>query len=435
MSNLRQLSILFIFCAASTAFSQSSNIGLEGKNWIISATQFDDSSYVVSCQHSSRPMKVVVFDKNGNQTASKTLGKNEDWTFSERPFKRYEGGLMVPMIDKKKKIGYCLFGKDGELAVTVINEKLEIQTVVAENPIYKKFDGLYEYTAPITEFDPEGNPVWAITQNRMGILLVKYNIANNKLEHKYLEHEGYSNVVRGYDYISASVIGYHNEKVWYAQITDRGHKKENGILTLFSIDKNFNVKSEKEIKLKKPVKDIAMMVKSVNQLSAGNVDNMFFTLHSISANNGGPVKQLWFFSFDGEEVRTVSWENNSGSSFYHVDMMATETAEEQARFVIGDEYGNAIAWDIDFNNEVVENISAIQGLAQDEDPKTVDNQIDIWIYSILLFEKLLSEDFKAEVGNFKVQGNTPLIFRGIDSNFFLIKGDYKVETTGYTPQF
>lgn len=434
MKNLTQLSLLLIFFSVNTVFSQTTINDLEGRNWLLSATQFEDSSYVVSCQHSGWPTIVIMLDKNGNQTLSKSHGKKENWTFGERPFNRFGAGLMVPLIDKQNKVCYSLFGKDGKLSVTIINEKLEPEIIFTKEPMYKKFEGLYEYTAPIAVFDSEGNPFWAITQNRMGILLVKYDIEKKSLEHKYLEHEGYSNIVSGYSHISASVIGYYDEKVWFGRITDRGHKKESGTLTLYSIDKSFNVKSEKEIILNKPEDDLLMMVKNVDQFSKGYDETIFFTLHSISANNGGPIKKFWFFKFDGEEVESVSWENNTGSPLPHLTTLTSETDDELQRFVMGDIHGNAIAWNVDFDNSSVDNFSSLVGMAQDDHNKTNITQIDNWIYSMFLFEGLLNRNIMTNIGDYKIQGNTPLIFRNLDNEFFLIKGNYSLENTFFKIQ-
>ena len=431
--------IVLSFTIQFLSFSQVDLNGLEGKNWIISAAQFDDKSYVVSCQHSFEPGKIIMFDENGNQKVSKTLGKKEDWTFGERPFKRGYS-LIVPVIDKKKKVCYNLFGKDGKLSVTIVNENLVVETVFPKEPVYKKFDGLSDYTPPVAVLDSEGNPFWAITQNRMGILIVKYNVATKNIEHKFHEFEGYTNVVKGYDHISASVIGYKNDKVYFARVTDRGHKKDNYTVTIYSIDKAFNLKSEKEITLKKEIKDLAMMVEGADALTAPTGENMLFTLHSISANNGGPIKQLWFFQYDGEDAQVATWANNTESTIYSMDMSAVETEEDKARFILGDDYGNAIAWDVDFNNQAIEGIKAVALFKEKEiikktgevlSVKTEDDQI----YSSLLFETLQSEEMLDQSESMLKSGHTPILFMGYDGTFFLIEGNYQIETVSFRTKF
>jgi hypothetical protein len=426
MKTCLNTSFVILFCFS--IFSQSTITELEGKNWIVSATQFEDSSYVVSCQHRTEPSRIILFDKNGNKTISKTVDKKEDWTFSDRPISRYKGGLSVPIIDTESKICYNLFGKDGKLSVTVINENLESETISCNDKMYSKFEGLQEYTAPIATFDSNGDPIWAISQNRRGVLWVKYDRNSKKIEQKFFEHEGYSNVVKGYNYVSATVIGYLEDKVWYAQVTNRGLKEESCTITLYSIDSKLNHKAEKEFKLKKPVKELAMTIKSVDQKSHNGHETMYFTLNTISTNNGGPIKQLWFLSFDGDEVQSVVWENNTGTALYHTEMMVSVGEEEQVRFVIGDDYGNAIAWDVDFMDKAISNISAVQKVLEDNNPKTYDSQSDNWIYSLLLYQFAIEEHYEGSYSEYK-PGKTPLAFKGMGNNYFMIIGEYTDNAT------
>jgi hypothetical protein len=406
------------------SYSQATIEGLQGNNWNLSATQFSDGSYVVSSQHSSEQSRIIFLDKDGNKTLSKIVDKKEDWTFGDRPFKRFKGGMIVPVIDKEKKICYNLSGNDGQLSVTIVNEKLESETVIIEEKIYKKFYWLNEYTPPVSLIDSEGNPIWAITENRRGILYVKYNIQTKKIENKFFEHEGYSEIVKGYDFISASVIGFKDDKFWYAQITDRGHKTGICKVTLYSIDKNLNLKSEKEFKLEIPDNQIAINIASVNQQSETWNDKMVFTLNTIKANNGGPIEQLWFISFDGAEVQSVAWNNTKGTSIYYSEMLVSDSENGQFRFVIGDKSGDAVAWDVDFNEKKVIGIKVLQNMSQDPKDNTPNQQTDKWIYSILLYELLLADDIKNGLGDYKAIGNTPLIFQGQNGSFFVIKGHY-----------
>jgi hypothetical protein len=425
---------LCVMALIESSFAQVSIDNLKGKNWQISATQFEDGSYVVSCQHFSESTKVIFLDKEGKKTMEKNVDPKYDWTFGERQFRRYKSKLNIPLIDKKNKICYNLIGKDGKLSITIVNQNMEFETINLKAEVYKKFYGFSEVFEPIRNFDDDGNPIWIITEGRRGILKVKYNLKSKTIEHRFYEFEGYSNIVKGYDYISADVIGYMDNKIWFARVTDRGLKVDNCTISIYSIDENDKIKKEQDYKMKKSDKDLGMTIRAVNQCAL-NSKVMYFTFSTIKTNNAIGITSLRFMRFDGEELQNVLWENNTETVINHNAIMASETDEQDARFVINDIYGNAIAWDIDFNNSGVIGISALQGMAQDNQDKIINSQEDVMIFSYFLYENILDENLESNIGDFKAQGNTPLIFKGNGNNFFLIKGNFKEETTSYKTQF
>ncbi len=437
MKILTFLILVGTFCFSQSIYTQVAIDGLTGRYWGISAMQFEDSSYVISCNDGSNPSKIVMLDKSGKQTLAKTTNKKEQWTFGNRPISNFASGwLNIPIVDTKNKICYNLNSRKGMLTVTIVNEKLESETIVSDAKPYKKFQGLYNYTAPVSAFDSDGNPIWAITQSRMGILWVKYNLKDKRLEQKFFKHEGYSNIVRnGYDGINASVIGFKNDKVWFARVTERGIKENSCKITIYSIDKNQNLKSEKEIKLKKPVNNIGMDVKSVNQQTNINTDKMFFTFHTHEEHVGSSPRELWFLSFDGNVVQSVKWENNSGTSFMHSQLIGNISNDNQARFILGDNYGSAIIWDVDFTDSEVTNVSALNKILYDDKLKTLTDQSDRMIFSSFLFEKVLNDKMKTKIGESLKSGNIPLIFPVKGDNFLLIDGLYKEQSTAYITRF
>jgi hypothetical protein len=437
MKILTFLILVGTFCFSQSIYTQVAIDGLTGRYWGISAMQFEDGSYVISCNDGSNLSKIVMLDKSGKQTLAKTTNKKEQWTFGNRPISNFASGwLNIPIVDTKNKICYNLNSRKGMLTVTIVNEKLESETIVSDAKPYKKFQGLYNYTAPVCAFDSEGNPIWAITQNKMGILWVKYNIKEKRLEQKFFEHEGYSNNVRsGYDGINASVIGFKNDKVWFARVTARGIGENTCKITIYSIDNKQNLKSEKEFKLKKPVDNIGIDVKSVNQQTNINTDKMLFTFHTQAKDVAWSIRELWFISFDGSVVQSAKWENNTGTFLMHKELIGSISNNNQARFIIGDDYGSAIIWDVDYNVSEVTNVSTLDKILDDNKLKTPTDQSDRMIFSSFLYENVLSDKMKTNIGESLKSGNIPLIFPVKGDNFLLIDGLYKEQSTAYITRF
>jgi hypothetical protein len=397
--------------------------GLKGKNWSLSATQFEDNSYVVSCQHSSEATKIIFFNNEGVMTKSKVLSTNDAWAFSERPIKRYNTGMDIPIIDKKNKVCYNLIGTDKSLSVITINNDLEVQTTTTETKILKSFGGLHSgmFTEhdPIRSFDKNGNPFWVLSLNQQGVLWVNYNLSNKKIEFKHIEFEGHS-------IANAGVLGYLNEKVWYGHVSDPGDKKDFYVVSIYSIDENYVSKKEQDLKLKKSNKDIGGSICMTDQLTMNSKDKLFFTLSTQSKNNSTGATSIQFMSFDGLEFKSASWENTTGVLFYNATFMATETNDAETRFVLNDRIGNALSFDVDFNNESIDKVNGISGMPEQEDRMA---------YTFLVFNNLMDEEFKSQIGDFKKSGNTPLVFRGIGNNYFLIKAKYQEDKVSYTTQF
>lgn len=397
--------------------------GLKGKNWYLSATQFEDNSYVVSCQHSSEATKIIFFNNEGAMTKSKVLSSNDAWAFSERPIKRYSTGMDIPIIDKKNKVCYNLVGTDKSLSVVAINKDLEVQTTTIETKILKSFGGLnsamFTEHDPIRSFDKNGNPFWVLTLNQQGVLWVKYNLSNKKLEFKHIEFEGHS-------IANAGILGYLNDKIWYGHVSDPGDKKDFYVISIYSIDENYISKKEQDLKFKKSNKDIGGSICMTDQITMNTNDKIFFTLSTQPKNNSMGATTVRFVSFDGTEFKSASWENNTGQLFYNSTFMAAETTESEVRFVLNDVFGNALSFDIDFSDETINKVSGVGGLPAQEDRMA---------YTFLLYNDIMDEEFKEQIGDFKKLGNTPLVFRGIGNNYFLIKAKYQDDKVSYTTQF
>jgi hypothetical protein len=436
MKILTFLILVGTFCFSQSIYTQVAIDGLISDYWRISAMQFEDSSYVISCYHAANPSKIVMLDKSGKQTIAKTIKKKERWIFGNRPIVNYTSGwLNIPVVDPKNKICYNLNSRKGMLTVTIVNEKLEIETIVSDAKPYQKFQGLYNFTAPISAFDSEGNPIWAITQNRMGILWVKYNLKDKRIEQNFFEFEGYSKKVRsGYNEISASVIGFKNDKVWFARVTERGINENSCKITIYSIDKNQNLKSEKEIKLKKPTSNIGIDIKSVNQQTNISSDKMLFTFHTQAKDVAWSIRELWFLSFDGNVVKSAKWENNTGTILMHKELIGNISNDNQAKFILGDNYGSAIVWDVDFEDSEVTNVATLNKILANNQ-KVPTTQSDRMIFSSFLYEKVLNDKMKTKIGESLKSGNIPLIFPVKGDNFLLIDGLYKEQSTAYITRF
>ncbi len=438
----KTITLAFILSFVNVAVSQTTIEIPKGRQWYVSATQFEDKSYVVSCEHAEEPAKIIFFDENGKQTFSKTLSGKELWTFSDRPMNANFYYETVPLIDKTKKLCYNLISVKNKLSVQIVNEKLECETITLNGEVYSKFDGLMKYSETIRNFDSEGNPFWAITQNRRGFLYVKYNIKNKTIEHRFLEHEGYSNVFQGYNYISAGLIGYLDEKIWYARITDRGHKKAQTEITIYSIDQKMNVKEENKIALNKAEDDLGFSIEMVNQNDLNTNGKMYFTVNTIKANNSQGSTSFYFISFDGNEWSSAQWLYDIKKSYnviHNKTFLAAETGENEVRFVLGDEYGRALAFDVNFEDKAIFNISGVE-LFKDKaiveknytTPFYLQDQI---VFTSLLYDTIVTEETREKVEEIFENKETPILFKGVGNKFFVISADYQITVPTYKTQF
>lgn len=439
MKSLNFFTLLFFLGTFNSVFTQTIIDGLKEKNWYISSTQFNDKSYVVNVKHATEPEKIIFFDKNGNQTKSKTLTDKESWTFSNRPVSVNYSYKNVPIIDKENKLCYNLVTIKNKLSIQIVNENLTIETINLNGEVYSKFDGIREFSEMLRKFDSEGNPLWVITQNRRGFLYVKYLIKEKRIEHKFFEHEGYSNVVKGYNYVSAGLIGYLNDKIWYAQVTDRGHKKTKTEVTIFSIDDKLNKKEEHKISLNKSEKDLGMSVEMVDQNLLNTDQNMYFTLSIISANNAMGANSLYFIQCDGVECSSVQLEDISkvtNSVINNKTFLAVETPDNEVRFVLGDLYGNALAFDINFEEKVIANIKGVQLF---EDRRVVKKSYSIsfdvydqYVFTSLLYEKNVDDNISEKIEEVFSNKQIPIVFKGSENLMYVISADYQESSAKFT---
>lgn len=119
----------------------------------------------------------------------------------------------------------------------------------------------------------------------------------------------------------------------------------------------------------------------------------------------------------------------------HSQLIGNISNDNQARFILGDNYGSAIIWDVDFTDSEVTNVSALNKILYDDKLKTLTDQSDRMIFSSFLFEKVLNDKMKTKIGESLKSGNIPLIFPVKGDNFLLIDGLYKEQSTAYITRF
>ncbi len=341
--------ILIMILSCGNGFSQKIELNHEsGCNTKV--INFEDGSYVVYLKSSqlgkNLERKWLHYAQNGSLINERSIDGEIAWDYTNDSRKPTNSSALHSMVDPDKKVCYSLYTSEKELKMYVTGLDLKTKEILIPSTVFKaKYSGLS--TSEVfyirdhsmqSYFDNKGNPCWLIQKNSGGYVFVNYDPATEKANVKFNEMKTEVSIV-GYKF-----IGRKDGKSWMIEMIDKGVKKSEYKIKLFSIDDEGTQKEEGVFSFPKGVNVVNTNVRDVTSLD-GTDQLLFAVTHHTTK-----MTEIDFFTFD-EDLKCVKWNVDEGSTFQIVPVIGHHKSSDGTDdFILYDAY-TGIKFDVNFPEE------------------------------------------------------------------------------------
>lgn len=449
--------LLFVISVSFTQkiLSQGFDEELPGNSWTVSLTQFEDQTYFLKLENETLKnsySNLYMLNKNGVITHSKKINRKKKYSkFYEKWYLDYQKNFSeyisnypteYQIIDKENKVIYNL--KDINKVIYNLKDLKLIITDEALNQDSLSFKFPWSSEKNLTlmnecykGLDENKNPYWMFDfydEELQVMFVVKFDVKTKKINLYY------STFMRK---LIAKPIGYLDGKFLFCRF--KRNFSDSTVVEICSLDKENIVNVENKFTLKLP-KDLnrafigSLSLKFISPDHLINKDNLYFTVkigyeHYIESSLN---YQFIFYKYDGNSIESVVYKNESKDYLAHEHFNVIENSNDEVRFMIHNENGAAIVWDVNFNQDDVTDRTVFFDIAKNKDCiRTKTNyRKDDAIYNLYLFEKLLDSETLKYINPTTIENDkvVPLVFLNYKGNAEIIKAtiDCLNEKTTFT---